>query len=231
MSLRRRRRRQRARRRRLRCHRTRRRRPIASMGIVWWVIGPMAKRVEDRPHSHGAAEQEAGDEHRPLDRRAHDAHRVAAPGDAGAEAVTRTRAEAGADVEAGGKAVADDAGDEQRDAGPQRMRRWTTARMTSITRPTPTALVIVPIPGRWRSGTQPHTRTSTLAMIAHVPIPSPNVRDMPLVKHVPGVEPQIREHQHRRRRAVQRRAPSASWAKRRTRRSGGMGASRRRHED
>src|SRR5947209_6904016 len=74
------------------------------------------KRVGDRADADGAAEQEARDQHARLDRRAHDAHRMPASGDARAEPVARPRAEPGADVEAGRDAVARDAAREQRDA-------------------------------------------------------------------------------------------------------------------
>src|SRR5947209_8198313 len=71
-----------------------------------------AHRIEDGSEADGAAEQKAGDQHARLDRRTDDTHRMTARGERGAEAVARSGTETGADVQAGGEAVAENAGDE-----------------------------------------------------------------------------------------------------------------------
>src|SRR5690348_15087198 len=70
--------------------------------------------VEQRAGADGAAEQPTGGEYRQFDRGTHHADRVAAGGEAGHDAVTRTGAEPGADVQAGRHGVQRDRGDEQR---------------------------------------------------------------------------------------------------------------------
>ena len=72
------------------------------------------QRVRDGADAHRAAEQHAGDQHRDLDRGAHDPDRVASPGEAGHEPVTRSGTQAGPYVAGGGDRVNPDGRGERR---------------------------------------------------------------------------------------------------------------------
>ncbi len=54
--------------------------------------------------------------------------------------------------------------------------------------PTTIRLLIVPKPGRWRSGIH-SSRTKTLTMIAQVPTPNPNRRERPWCSTSQGSTP------------------------------------------
>ena len=157
---------------------------------------PDSQRVHHRPDPDRPAEQPAGDQDRELDRGSHDTDRMTARGEAGHQPVARAGSEAGADVGAGGDPVQDDAAEHHHDLGGEAVDRGHD-REHHVDHETDQHHVTERAEPRLLAERDPQEQDED----SDDDRPGADAEAEParqaLMEHVPGVDAEAREQQHR----------------------------------
>lgn len=167
---------------------------------------PDAEGVDDRADADGAAEKPARREHRELDRRTHQAQRVSSRRDGDRQSVARARPQFGPDIRPRGKAVEQDCGDHGHTAREQAfgLRELTDSQINHEANHDDVAHRADA--GALTKGNPEQQDERSDDDGPRADLKADRARKS-LVKHVPGVQPQVGPHQESVAESVQREAP------------------------